>query len=693
MKKLLYIFIFTIVAAFNGNAQLDRSQPPKPGPAPTINIGDYSSFTLPNGLKVIVVENHKVPVISWQLTLDIDPVMEGDAKGYVDLTGDLLRAGTKNRSKAQLDEEIDFIGASLSTYATGMYGSSLTKHREKLLSLMSDVLLNPTFPQEEMDKSLAQYLSALPIQESDANAMVDNLISSVVYGKEHPYGEVVTKESLGNITHKHVTDYYHTYFKPNVAYLVVVGDIKMKDAKKLAKKYFGKWSKGDVPRKTYDMPLAPEANKVAFANRDGAVQSVIAVAYPVGLKPGDPDAIKASVMNGILGGGVFSGRLMQNLREDKAYTYGANSSLSSDRLIGRFTARTEVGTNVTDSALFEILHEMKRMVNESVGQEALTLVKNYLNGSFARSLENPRTIANFALNIERYNLPKDYYATYLEKLASVTVEDVMSMAQKYIRPENAWILVGGNKAEISSRLARFSDNNEVLFYDAYGRPVKDADVILDTDLTAGKVIDKYVKALGGKERLLALNDIVMKMTTSMQGMTIEMSSTRKAPNKVLVTTSLGGNVIQKQVFDGTKGVVTAMGQTMELSGKQLEDMKAQANMTLELDYGKLGYELKLMEVENVNGKPAFKIQVNSPAGSSVVDFYDVESGLKVKSVSSQETQMGTIAVTTIYEDYREVDDLKFPFMIKQQAGPQNVDMKVVSLELNTGVSDDIFSTN
>ena len=192
---------------------------------------------------------------------------------------------------------------------------------------------------------------------------------------------------------------------------------------------------------------------------------------------------------------------------------------------------------------------------------------------------------------------------------------------------------------------------------------------------------------------MALNDIVMKMTTSMQGMTIEMSSTRKAPNKVLVTTSLGGNVIQKQVFDGTKGVVTAMGQTMELSGKQLEDMKAQANMTLELDYGKLGYELKLMEVENVNGKPAFKIQVNSPAGSSVVDFYDVESGLKVKSVSSQETQMGTIAVTTIYEDYREVDGLKFPFMIKQQAGPQNVDMKVVSLELNTGVSDDIFSTN
>jgi predicted Zn-dependent peptidase len=693
MKKLLYIFIFIFVAAFTSNAQLDRSQPPKPGQAPLINIGDYSKFTLPNGLKVIVVENHQVPVISWQLTLDIDPVMEGDAKGYVDLAGDLLRAGTQNRSKAQLDEEIDFIGASLSTYATGLYGSSLSKHREKLLSLMSDVLLNPTFPQEEMDKSLTQYLSALPIQESDANAMVDNLVSSVVYGSEHPYGEVVTKESLENITREHVTGYYQTYFKPNTAYLVVVGDIKVKDAKKLVKKYFGKWTKGEVPHTNYSQPTAPAANKVAFANREGAVQSVIAVSYPVDLKPGHPDAIKSSVMNGILGGGVFSGRLMQNLREDKAYTYGANSSLSSDRLVGRFTARTEVGTNVTDSALVEILHEMNRMVKEPVEQEALTLVKNYLNGSFARSLESPRTIANFALNIERYNLSKDYYATYLEKLAAVSVEDVSAMAKKYIRPENSWILVGGNKADVATRLARFSAANEVLFYDAYGRPVETTEVSVDADLTAEKVIEKYVEALGGKDKLLALKDVVMKMTTSMQGMTIEMSSTRKSPDKVLVTTSLGGNVIQKQVYDGSKGVVTAMGQTMELSGKQLEDMKAQANMTLELDYGKLGYELNLLEVENVGDKPAYKIQVTSPAGSSVTDYYDLENGLKVKSVSSQDTQMGPMTVTTIYEDYRDVEGLKFPFLIKQQAGPQNVDLKVVSLELNTGVGDEVFSTN
>ena len=146
-----------------------------------------------------------------------------------------------------------------------------------------------------------------------------------------------------------------------------------------------------MPKASYDNPASMAGNKVAFANRDGAVQSVLAVSYPVDLKPGAPDVIKASVMNSVLGGGVFSGRLMQNLREDKAYTYGARSSLSSDRLIGSFTARTEVGNNVTDSALVEILYEMDRLAKEPVDQQSLDLVKNFMNGSFARSLESPRT--------------------------------------------------------------------------------------------------------------------------------------------------------------------------------------------------------------------------------------------------------------------------------------------------------------
>lgn len=690
MKKIILLLFVALLLTFNINAQLDRTQPPKPGPAPTVNIGDYQMFTLSNGLKVIVVENRKTPVISWQLTLDIDPVMEGKAKGFVDLAGQLMRAGTKNRSKQQIDEEIDFIGASLSTFSTGMFGSSLTRHKEKLLTLMSDVLLNPVFPQDELEKVITQSISGLSANESDANFMVDNLISSVMYGSSHPYGEVVTKESLGNINRDHVVNYYNTFFKPNTAYLVIVGDITAKEAKKLTNKYFKKWKKGDVPKATYEIPAPPAGNKVAFANRDGAVQSVLAVSYPIELKPGAPEAIKASVMNSILGGGVFSGRLMQNLREDKAYTYGARSSLSSDRLIGSFSARTEVGNNVTDSALVEILYEMDRLAKEPVDQQSLDLVKNFMNGSFARSLESPRTIANFALNIERYKLPKDYYKTYLEKLAAVSIEDVSAMAARYIKPENAWIVVGGNKDEVAPKLARFSKNGEVLFFDPYGRPVVSSGTEIPAGLTAEKVIENYIKAVGGADKLRSITDQVMKMSTEMQGMTIELVSSWKAPGKILVTTGMGGNIMQKQVFDGERGQVEAMGQKMELSGKQLEDMKIQAILFPELEYKSLGFELKLAEIEDIDGKPAYKVQISSPQGTSKSEFFDVASGLKVRSVASQETQMGPMTVTSSYGDYREVDGIKFPFSLKQQVGPQALDLKVGSIEMNKGVSDDLF---
>lgn len=690
MKKNLLILFVALLFSFNISAQLDRTQPPKPGPAPTVNIGDYQMFTLSNGLKVIVVTNHKTPVISWQLTLDIDPVLEGDAKGFVDLAGQLMRAGTKNRSKQQIDEEIDFIGASLSTFSTGIFGSSLTRHKEKLLTLMSDVLLNPVFPQDELEKVVAQTISGLSANESDANFMVDNLISSVMYGPSHPYGEVVTKESLANITRDDVQNYYNTFFKPNTAYLVIVGDITVKEAKKLTGKYFKKWKKGDVPKASYEIPGPPAGNKVAFANRDGAVQSVLAVSYPVDLKPGAPDAIKASVMNSILGGGVFSGRLMQNLREDKAYTYGARSSLSSDRLIGSFSARTEVGNNVTDSALVEILYEMDRLVKEPVDQQSLDLVKNFMNGSFARSLESPRTIANFALNIERYKLPKDYYKTYLEKLAAVTVSDVSAMAAKYIKPENAWIIVGGNKDEVSPKLARFSKTGEVLFFDPYGRKIEASGAVIPSGMTAEKVIENYLKAIGGTDKLKGISDQVLKMSTSMQGMTIELVSSWKAPGKILVTTGMGGNIMQKQVFDGERGQVEAMGQKMELSGKQLEDMKMQAKLFPELEYKNMGFELKLAEIEDIEGKPAYKVQITSPQGTTKTEFFDVASGLKVRTVASQDTQMGPMTVTANMSDYREVDGIKFPFAIKQQAGPQALDLKVDSIEMNKGVSDDLF---
>mgnify|MGYP000675008944 CR=1 FL=1 len=433
MKNIKSIILFLTIALISGSlfAQLDRSVQPKPGPAPEFKIGEYKYFTLDNGLKVIVVENHKTPRISFQLTVDVDPVMEKDAIGYVSMTGDLMRSGTKNKSKVEIDEAIDFIGANLNTYQNGMYGLTLVKHKDDFLSIMSDVLLNPIFPEAEIEKTKRQNISGL-ISSKTNPGFIANRVGQKLRNPNHPYGEITTEETLEKISREHLVKYYSTYYKPNCSYLVIVGDISLKQAKKDAQKYFGDWEKGDVPKHNYQFPNKNIGTRVAIVHKEGAVQSYINITYPVNLKIGDPNAIHAVLANDVLGSGVFSARLLANLREDKGYTYGAYSDLTRDRLVGNFSAYAQVGTEVTEDAVNQFIIEMNRMKNEIVDDETLNLFKTVRNGRFARSLENPQTIARLAFNSLRYNLPADYYQTYLEKVEAVTKEQIQTVAKKYI---------------------------------------------------------------------------------------------------------------------------------------------------------------------------------------------------------------------------------------------------------------------
>ncbi len=692
MKKIIpLIFLFTLILTVSANAQIDRSRPPEPGPPPVIHIGEYETFTTDNGIRVIVVENRTVPVVSFQITLDIDRILEKDAKGYVSMAGELMRTGTSNRTKQQIDEETDFLGATINTHSRGMFGSSLTRHAESLLDLMSDILLNPTFPQQELERSLRQSKSALSTVRTDASSMVNNVSSVLVYGSDHPYGEITTEETLENITIEKCREYYETYFKPNVAYMVVVGDMDVETAEELIDRFFSGWEPGEVPSHKYETPQPPDGRRVAFANRSGAVQSVISVTYPIQLTPGHPDAISTSVMNSILGGGVFSGRLMQNLREDKGYTYGARSSISTDPLAARFNARTEVRNSVTDSAVTEILYEMERLRNEPVDDETMDLIKNFMTGSFARSLESPQTVANFALNIERYDLPDDYYTTYLERLNNVSVSDVQKMARRYLLPDNAYIVVGGNRNEVAETLEKFSISGDVEFFDPFGNRLVDTGQAVPEGLEATDVIDKYIDAVGGRRNLEKIEDITIEMEASMQGMSIQTVTHQKAPNKYYSSMSMSGNILQEQIFDGEKGVIKMPQGEMNLDDEMIKQMKLQFTMNIELYYEEMGFELELDGIEAINGVSAYKINITGPGNIKRTDHFDVETGFRVQTTVTEQSPMGEITQITTYSDYRTVNGLKFPFRMMQQAGPQSIDMEVTNIKINQGLSDELFS--
>jgi predicted Zn-dependent peptidase len=690
MKFIPYILGTLLLCAFSTItlAQLDRSTPPEAGPAPEIQFDKPPSFTLDNGLEVIVVENHEMPVVSFQLTVDADPVMENDAVGYVSATGSLMRNGTKNKSKAEIDEAVDFIGADLVTYTNGIYASGIRKHAGTLLELMSEVLMEPVFPKEELDKYKKKQISNLTAGKTNPSQISSRVARRLRYGN-HPYGELPTEATINNITREKCQDYYNTYYKPNISYLVMVGDIREDQARRMAEKYFGSWQKGDVPAHEYDFPSVNNGRRVALVNKEDAVQSVISITYPVRLYPGHPDAIQARLMNNILGGGVFSGYLMQNLREDKGYTYGARSQLNSDPLVGYFSAGAEVGTGVTDSAVHEFLYEMNRIRTEQVESEHLQLAKNAMSGSFARSLENSRTVAQFALNTKRYDLPSGYYSNYLKKVEEVTAADVQMAASKYILPDQATVLVVGNKEKVKADLESFASDSQVEIYDYNGRAVKEQKMQIPEGMTAGDVIDQYIQALGGREAVKNIREVKQTAHVEMNGQTLTIETYREKPDKLATRMLMNGRVMQEQAFDGEQASVSAMGQTQQITGKQLESFKFEAIMHKFLRYDELGVQLSLEGMEEVDGNPAYKVKITNPDGVERHEYFDAESGLKVKSSQTVKTPQGEMTQSETYSGYKEVAGVQFPYRI-DVSGMRSMTMEVDTIEVNQGIDPERF---
>ncbi|MGM0582648.1 MAG: M16 family metallopeptidase [Bacteroidota bacterium] len=684
IKKIYISFVLTLIASVT-YAQVDRTKAPEPSPAKEINIGEPTTFTLKNGLKVFVVENHKLPRVAFSLTFDRDPVLEGDKAGYVSMAGQMLMKGTENRTKAELDEDIDFIGANINTSSSGMYATSLTKHQDKLLELMKDILFNPSFPEEELDKLKKQTLSGLAASKDDPNAIASNVRKKLVYGDNHPYGEFETEETVENISLDEIKDYYNSFFKPNIGYLAIVGDITPKEAKKLIKKNFSDWEKGEVPTAEYEMPTPPEETYVALVDREASVQSVVNVAYPVNLPIGSEDVISARVLNQILGGG-FSSRLMQNLREYNAFTYGARSSLSTDKLVGNFNANASVRNEVTDSAVNEFMAELTKITEEGATQDELDAAKASISGSFARSLESPQTVASFAINTARYNLPKDYYANYLKNLETVTLEDVKAAAQKYILPENSNILVVGKGEEIAEKLERFG---EVKYFDKKGNEYDPNDkAAMPADLTVEKVFENYFEALGGKDKIEAVESMKTVYTMSMQGQTLTFTEIKDNQN-YLQEVGMGAMVMSKVLVNDEGVKAMQQGQEVPLPDEAKGNLKSNAKIYPELHYEEMEMTTELTGVENVNEKPAYVVKITTPSGKESKSFFDTESGLKVKTSATQQGPQGEMTVYEEYSNFEAVEGIMVPKKnLKFQGRPLNTELQ--SAEFNIEIKEDTF---
>ena len=681
MKKSIIILSSLFISAIMQGQIIPQ---PKSGPAPTIKIGKPESFQLKNGLKVMVVENHKLPRVSFTLTLDNAPYAEGAKKGVSDLTSSLIGNGTKKISKTAFNEEIDFMGASVNYSSNGASANALSKYAARVLELMADGALNPVFTQEEFDKEKAKIIEGLKASEKsvpDVAARVNDLLT---FGKEHPNGEYVSEETIKNVTLADVQANYNSYFVPENAYLIIVGDVKFAETKKAVEKLFGSWKKASAPVQTYAEPKDVAFSQINFVDMPNAVQSEVAVVNLVNLKMTDPDYFPALVANQILGGD-FNSYLNMNLREAHGWTYGARSSIRGEKRITKFEASTQVRNAVTDSTVVEIFKEYKKIRTEKVTDEMLASVKAGYIGRFVMQIEKPQTIAGYALRIQTQNLPADFYENYIKNINAVTADDVLRVANKYFMADNSRILIVGKGADVVPALEKLKI--PILFFDKYGNPVEKPVFKKEVPkgMTAKTVLDNYIKAIGGEKAALAVKTIAMTGSTTIPQAPAPLSYNSKfdVKGKLLVELTMGGMSIMKQVVNEKGGFVIQQGQRMDLTGKDLEEMKAATTPIEELNLLKKP-EVILTGIEMVNGTEAYALK-----NGNTTLYYDVKSGLKIGDLITMEQGGQTMNKTNSYLDYREVKGVKVPFNLVQNVGFE-LNTKMTDVKINEGVSDADF---
>ena len=689
MKTKFYTILAFLFVTVSITAQIDRSQQPKPGPAPKISLEKPTEYELKNGLKILIVENHKLPRVSYNLTIDRDPIIEGDKAGVTSLLGSMLGNGTTNISKDDFNEEVDFLGARLNFGFSGGFASSLTKYSDRILQLLADAAMNPLLTSEEFDKEKDKLLEGLKSQAKSVDAVAGRVGGALSYGAEHPYGEFVTEETVNSVSFDDIQSYFTKYFGPNDAYLVVIGDVNTKEVYKRIKKYFGKWKKAsDISSFVPEANQNVEALEINFVDMPNAVQSNISITSNVKLKMSDPDYHAVLIANKIFGGG-FNSYLNMNLREANGWTYGARSSVGTDKYISRFSAGAAVRNAVTDSAIVETIKEIKRFQSEPVEASALANAKAKYVGDFVLALERPSTIAQYAISTKINELPEDFYATYLEKINAVSIEDVQRVANKYFTADNARFIVVGKGSEVVANLEKLGI--PIKYFDKYANPTEKPEFSkpIPEGVTASSVMASYIEAIGGKAAVESVQTMLFNAEVTIEGAPFKPTAVIKAmaPNKSSMEMSIAGmGTIMKQKFDGTTGYAEQQGMKQPMSEEDVAEQASQKGLFPEAHY--TADEIELMSLSDLDGTDVYKIKVKGVSES--FRYYDANSGLLLREEATEEAQGQSVTTITVHSDYRAVDGVMIPFGRKITAGPQVFGFNASEVVVNSGVTEADF---
>jgi zinc protease len=467
----------TLSIAPSAQQALDRKKVPPPGKSPVLTVPTWTKSTLANGADLIVAEKHDLPLVSFSITIlgGASQFEPADKVGVGSLVAAMLSEGTKTRDGEALSNALQLLGTSVTAGIGGESGSisfvSTAAKFPATLDILTDMLLNSTFPEASLDRLRGQRLVALTQARAQPGAIASRVFPKILYGQEHPYGRVVTEESLKAITRADVVAFHQRYFQPGRALVTVVGDVNSAAIKPAIDKALSVWAKGGE-KPTFAYPAAPEPQKTAIVlvDKPGAAQSTFAIGR-LGPPRSTPDYYALQVMNTILGG-MFQSRLNANIREDKGYSYGVNSNFAYGKGPGAFRAGGDIVTDKSDAALGEFMKELRGILGaRPVTDDELTVAKEALVQRLPGTFETVSSINSALTTLWTQGLPDDYYQQYAKSIAAITKADVDRVAKKYIDLDRIAIVIVGDRATIEAPL-KAANVAPIVHYDIEGRMVK-----------------------------------------------------------------------------------------------------------------------------------------------------------------------------------------------------------------------------
>lgn len=667
MNKMIKLLVVAIIFSQFALAQdYKLGEKPEPLESKKFEFPTYKEATLDNGLRVFVIEDHEQPMLSFNILMPGGDALEAkkDAAGFA---AALIMKGTKTKSAFEISKVLDGLGANLSvsnsTEFTRVSGSSVIKHKEVLFDMLVDVMTNPTFPKEELDKIKVQAKAGIKSEKGDPGSLASNMAKKALFGQDHPYASVSTEETVDAITVDDIKKYYKDFYLPNSSSMVIVGDFKTDDIIKELNKKLATWKKGDLVKLEIPVPK-PMPKGIYFIERKGSVQS--AVRYANMTVPfNDADYMNINVASHVINSS-FAGRMFKIIREKHSYTYSPTGGHSSNRFYNYSIFGSDVRNDVTDSTIISINDEiLGDLYKNGPTEEELETIKQFRIGQFYLSFESSGFLGSLIQSYDFKGVPIRMIKEYPNQYDKVSALDVQKAVTKYLNPADGYVIVVGDPS-VKEQLEKFGT---VFTYDTDYKP---ATGLTSASIDADDLLENYTKALGGEDELKDYDVIqatgIVSMSAGGQNLPgkTEMIYTKTGKMYRLVDLNVYKS---EELYNGTTGWEISTSGTIKKEGNDLKSMKFDADPFKYANAVKHGYTLQ------VKGKKGNQVVAEMKDGDKVIEtlYFNSESYLLDKVETLQDTPRGSLLVVVNYSDYKDVDGMKLPTVSKTETPMFNME--------------------